>query len=149
MNLDEILNFLKDLNFWMSYAAAIEGLAGHRVDQLHKMHDEILDKLDNAVPEGKELNRSLRAQTFVSIIPILAGIKMTENPIQKGEEAAAVLCEDLNTISLIGEASREFGKGFHPSESELLALIEKGLKIEWFTTEKAKEMTSALTGKHK
>ncbi len=144
--LEETMKFLQDLSFWMGYASAIGGLASSRVETLHKIFEEILADFDRGLPQGKEITQQLRAQTFLSMTPLLAGARLPDNPIPREEEAAAVLCEDLPTLITIGEASRGFGKDFHPSETELLDLIVKGQSLKWFTKEQAKEMTNAVTG---
>lgn len=145
-DLKESWNLAKELSDWIPYAAGIGGLAGSKVKDLRKILEDLPQSMDVNFPQSKKINDELRNLVAVQSLPFFAGLSLPDNPVLQEEQTASILCEDLTMISIAGEVSRRFGKDFHPSESELLELVQKGQGLKWFTKEQAKEMTNAITG---
>ena len=92
-------------------------------------------------PEIFDLLERTNSLSVVARTPFLAQLKRKETPILEDEIVPTLLSEDLDTIAVIGLASRSF-PDFHPSEADIIKHLDASV-CQGFDKEHAQQIMIA------
>nr|NJM02159.1 hypothetical protein [Desulfobacula sp.] len=127
MPIDQVLTLLQNIQSLIEEAASIGGQVSNKISNLEKIEDDLIQRLNSAIPEGKEMLDQAQSLSAMERIPYLAQMKRKNTPILEGEEVPTLLSEDFETISVIGYISRSF-PDFKPSDADIIKHLEKAVR---------------------
>lgn len=127
MPIDQVLTLLQNIQSLIEEAASIGGQVSNKISNLEKIEDDLIQRLNSAIPEGKEMLDQAQSLSAMERIPYLAQMKRKNTPILEGEEVPTLLSEDFETISVIGYISRGF-PDFKPSDADIIKHLEKAVR---------------------
>jgi hypothetical protein len=141
MPIEQVPTLLQDIQSVIDEAASIGGEVLCRVPDLEKIEGDLIQQLNSAMPEGKEMLAGARSLSAIERIPYLAQRKRRDTPILEGEEVSTLLSEDFATISLIGYVSRSF-PDFKPSKADIEIHLDEAVR-QGFSNEQAQQILKA------
>ena len=127
MPVDQVSPLLQNIQSLIEDAASIGGEALNKIPNLETVEDSLIQQLNSAIPEGKELLEQAKSLSAMERIPYLAQMKRKDRPILETEEVPTLLSEDFATISAVGYISRNF-PGFKPSEADIKNHLDEAVR---------------------
>ncbi|MDH3975707.1 MAG: hypothetical protein OEV42_15625 [Deltaproteobacteria bacterium] len=126
VEVSKISDLLQDLQTLIEEAASIGGDAWEKVPSLENVEENLMNHLNEVLPEGKDLLERAQSLSHIERVPFLAQRKRLNSPIPKDEEIATLLSEDLSTIAVIGSISRNM-TDFKPSTADIEDQLSKAV----------------------
>jgi hypothetical protein len=128
------LSVLQKIQAFLEEAASIGGDIGHVIKMLEDLEDKTMKYLNEKTPEKSHLLEEAHSLSVVHRTPFLRQLFRKDTPILQSEEVPTLLSEDLDTISVVGLASRSF-PNFKPStegiEKHLDEAVRQGFDKEY------------------
>jgi hypothetical protein len=127
MTVDQVSPLLQNIQSLIEDAASIGGEALNKIPNLETIEDSLIQQLNSAMPEGKEILEQAKSLSAMERIPYLAQMKRKDTPILETEEVPTLLSEDFATISAVGYISRNF-PSFKPSEADIRKHLDEAVR---------------------
>jgi len=140
-SIQQTSSVLQEVQALIEEAASIGGDIQNQIQALENAEEQLIQILNQAMPEGSHLLEKTKSLSTTARIPFIAQLKRRNTPILENEEVAALLSEDLATVSLIGYVSRSF-PDFKPSEADIIRQLDYAVR-QGFSKEHAQEIMTA------
>jgi len=132
---------LQKVQGFLEEAASIGGDVGDLIKISEHLEEKTMEYLNKKTPEGRHLLEEAHSLSVVARTPFLAQRKRKDTPILESEEVPTLLSEDLDTISVVGLASRSF-PNFRPSTADIKRHLDEAIR-QGFDKEYAQQIINA------
>lgn len=127
MPVDQVSPLLQSIQSLIEEAVSIGGEVLNKIHNLETIEDSLIQQLNSAIPEGKEILEQAKSLSAMERIPYLAQMKRKDTPILETEEVPTLLSENFAAISAVGYISRKF-PDFKPSEADIRKHLDEAVR---------------------
>lgn len=126
----------------LKQAASIGGNIQNAILLLETSEKQMLEGMVTLRPDLKDQIDIINSLSSLERNTFIAQSTRAETPILPEEQIASLLCEDLDSIALIGYQSRAFAPKYKPNETDIIEHLDDVVR-QGFSKDRAKEIVDA------